>query len=79
LITSLELRHEAEIIDLEEIVRLMRHQVQEQVGITNSLQEQILFEQGETRRERRWKKIWKGATVVVTVTAATVVTIISLK
>lgn len=64
LIANLELRHSAEIVDLEEVVRLMRFQIQEQVLITNSLQGQVVEEQANTRKERRAKKFYRTLSVI---------------
>lgn len=53
LIVEMGLRHSAQILDLQEVNRLNRGQIEEQVGISNLLQDQVVQEQAESRK---WKK-----------------------
>lgn len=59
LISTLELRHSAEIIDLNAIIRAQSDQIVTHVSNSNELQTQLVGEQGKVRKEVRKKKFWR--------------------
>lgn len=79
LIMSLEFSCMAQVRSFEEVIRLNRAQIQEQIAVSNTLQEMLVSEQGKTRKAERGKRFWKRTAGVITVVAAAVVTIVTLK
>lgn len=64
LIMSLEFSCMAQVRSFEEVIRLNRAQIQEQVAVSNTLQEMVVSEQGKTRKEVRKKKFFRTLSLI---------------
>lgn len=56
LIRGMELSHSAEIVDLEEIIRLQEAKFAEQMAITAGFEQRLAVSEAETKKERKGKK-----------------------
>ena len=56
LIRGMELSHSAEIVDLEEIIRLQEAKFKEQMAITAGFEQRLVVSEAETKKERKGKK-----------------------
>lgn len=78
-IKSMELTHAAEIVDLNAIINLQAQQITSNMAIGENWRQMAENAQAGERRADKWRKFWKRTTGAVIVTAATVVTIVTLK
>jgi len=79
MIMNLETEKQGLFASFTREIDLITSQRADQVAISNSLQTQLVDEQGKTRKSERWRKFWKRTTGAVVVAAAAVVTIVTLK
>lgn len=79
LIVDLQLRHRAEVVDLNEIIKLQGQQIVSNMAIGDNWRQMAENAQAGERRADKWRKFWKRTTGAVVVTAAAVVTIVTLK
>lgn len=78
-IAQLETDITAQFESFSKEIKETQEQRAAQVDISNQLQNKLVDEQGKTRKAERGKRFWKRTAGVITVVAATVVTIVTLK
>jgi len=57
LIRGMELSHSAELLDMNEIIRLQNHQLNQQMAITATFETELTATQGENNKLRRGKNV----------------------
>jgi uncharacterized protein HemX len=65
-IQQMELRHEAQIIDLEGVIKDRGREIMAQAQETEAYKTELAESQKETRKERRGKNFWKVTAGIVT-------------
>lgn len=65
-IQQLELRHSAQVVDLEAIIFELQKQNLAQAAISDAWRETAVKEQADAKKERKWKRFFQWTTAIVT-------------